>query len=174
MPITPFHFGPGVALHALAPRHLSFLAFCASNALIDVESVVNLLAARHPVHAFLHTYVGATLVWIGLGLLFWVLIQPAIARRLPDLLGWKRLGMGPVLIGAATGAYSHVLLDSVMHADARPLEPFAGGNPLLGSLTVSDLHMACIGLGLLGLLGVCVRGWLRERRSARAPDRRTR
>ena len=37
MPITPFHFGPGAALHVLAPRHVSFLAFCAANVVIDVK-----------------------------------------------------------------------------------------------------------------------------------------
>lgn len=36
MPITPFHFGPGAALHALAPRHIGFLPFCAANVLIGI------------------------------------------------------------------------------------------------------------------------------------------
>jgi hypothetical protein len=61
MPITPFHFGPGALLHAMAPRHVSFIAFCAANVLIDVESLYNLVNQRHPVHAFFHTYAGATL-----------------------------------------------------------------------------------------------------------------
>lgn len=37
MPVTPFHFGPGALLHATAPRHVSFLAFCGANVLIDLE-----------------------------------------------------------------------------------------------------------------------------------------
>jgi hypothetical protein len=36
MPITPFHFGPAVAVHAVSPKKVSFLAFCASNVLIGV------------------------------------------------------------------------------------------------------------------------------------------
>jgi len=42
-------------LQAIAPRHISFLAFCAANVLIDVESLYNLVQRRHPVHAFFHT-----------------------------------------------------------------------------------------------------------------------
>ena len=49
MPFTPFHFGPGAALHALAPRHVSFMAFCGTNVLIDVESLVNLVTGRRAV-----------------------------------------------------------------------------------------------------------------------------
>ena len=45
MPITPFHFGPGAALHAISPRHVSFLAFCAANVLTDLESLYFLLLA---------------------------------------------------------------------------------------------------------------------------------
>jgi hypothetical protein len=37
MPITPFHFGPGTAIHAIAPKHVSFLTFCSANVLIDIE-----------------------------------------------------------------------------------------------------------------------------------------
>ena len=55
MPVTPFHFGPGAALHAVAPKHVSFLAFCAANILIDLESLYNLrtdiLPAEHNARA---------------------------------------------------------------------------------------------------------------------------
>lgn len=62
MPITPFHFGPGAALHAGAPRHVSFLAFFSANVLIDLESFINFTYGFEPVHAFFHTYVGASIV----------------------------------------------------------------------------------------------------------------
>ena len=61
MPFTPFHFGPGAALYAMAPRQLSFLAFCAANVLIDVEPLYYMLTDQYPWHRFFHTYVGATL-----------------------------------------------------------------------------------------------------------------
>jgi hypothetical protein len=62
MPITPFHFGPGAAVHAAAPRHVSFLSFCAANILMDVEPLYYRLTGQYPLHRFFHIYIGATLV----------------------------------------------------------------------------------------------------------------
>ena len=62
MPVTPFHFGPGAAFHALAPRHVSFLAFCAANVLIDIEPLYFILTGQYPVHRFFYTYIGATFI----------------------------------------------------------------------------------------------------------------
>ena len=152
MPITPFHFGPGAALHALAPRQVSFLAFCAANVVIDVESLYNLMHHRMPVHAFLHTYVGATLVWLGLAALFW------LALKLPGVKARTRLGLRQVALGALLGAYSHVLLDSVMHPDIQPLAPFAAGNALQGVISLQALHWACLASALFALL------WMGARR----------
>ena len=67
MPITPYHFGPGALLKALAPKRVSLLAFVAANVVIDVESLVNLLAGRQPVHATLHTFIAATAVGVLTG-----------------------------------------------------------------------------------------------------------
>lgn len=52
MPITPFHFGPGAAIHALAPKQVSFLAFCVSNILIDIEPLYFMLTDQYPLHRF--------------------------------------------------------------------------------------------------------------------------
>ena len=164
MPITPFHFGPGAALHALAPRHVSFLSFCAANVLIDFESLYNLLNQRHPVHAFFHTYVGATLVVATVVLLFLGARWFAGRFWLPNLLRWRELSRVQVFVGAALGAYSHVVLDSVMHRDIQPLAPFASANALLGAVSLSTLHIACLVLGALGLIGVAVRRLITQER----------
>jgi membrane-bound metal-dependent hydrolase YbcI (DUF457 family) len=157
MPVTPFHFGPGALLHAVAPRHVSFLSFCAANVLIDLESLYNLVHGLHPVHAFLHTYAGATLVVLALLLLFlgarWVVLRLGV----PNVLGWRALTTMQVGVGAALGAYSHVLLDSVMHRDIAPLLPFSSANALLATVPLGWLHLACLAAGLLGVLIIAVR-----------------
>lgn len=145
MPITPFHFGPGAALHALAPRHVSFLSFCAANAVIDVESLYNLVNRRDPVHAFFHTYVGATLVVLGLIASFWGLRRAGL-KWLPSLT------LRQVVLGVTLGAWSHVVLDSVMHHDIRPLMPFSDANALQGAVDLSALHLACVVSALFALL----------------------
>jgi membrane-bound metal-dependent hydrolase YbcI (DUF457 family) len=163
MPITPFHFGPGAALHALAPRHVSFLAFCAANVVIDVESLYNLVHRREPVHAFLHTYVGATLVVLGLVALFWALRRAGVTRLLPSLT------LRQVSLGAALGAWSHVVLDSVMHHDIRPLLPFSEANALQGVVDLSTLHQACLASALFA--GLWMGGRKLWQRRSRRPGR---
>lgn len=154
MPSTPFHFGPGLALHAAAPRQVNFLAFCAANALIDVETLYNLATGHHALHTFFHTYVGATLV---AGVI-------TLAFTLVDRWGGRAPTLAPVITGAALGAYSHILLDSVMHADVRPFAPFSMANPLLDVLSTADLHLLCVALGMAGLLGIALR-WIITRRA---------
>ena len=157
MPFTPFHFGPGAALHAAAPRHISFMAFCAANVMIDLESLYNLVSRKYPVHAFFHTIVGAAVILVIALLLFEG--GKLLARRcaLPDLFGWQSLARKKVALGAALGAYSHILLDSLMHRDIQPLAPFSASNPLLGMLPLGVLHIACALLALAGLGVVVIR-----------------
>lgn len=130
MPITPFHFGPGAAIHSAAPRHVSILSFCAANVLIDVEPLYYMLTGHAHLHRFFHTYIGATVVAGATVLLF------LGARRIPmfpNLFGWRQLGTLATAVGAYLGTYSHVVFDSVMHADIRPLAPFSDTNGLLGN-----------------------------------------
>ncbi len=39
MPITPFHFGPGAVVKAVASRYFSFTVFAFSQGLIDLEPI---------------------------------------------------------------------------------------------------------------------------------------
>jgi membrane-bound metal-dependent hydrolase YbcI (DUF457 family) len=156
MPITPFHFGPGALLHAAAPRHVSFLAFCAANVLIDVESLYSLVNHRLPVHAFLHTYIGSTLVVLAIAASFVALRQLA-SHRLPGLRTLRELNFRQVLVGAALGAYSHVALDSLMHHDIQPLAPLSTTNSFLGVVSLSTLHWSCLVAGAVGLVVLGVR-----------------
>ncbi len=163
MPFTPFHFGPGAAIHALAPRKISFLAFCAANVLIDVEPLYYLLTHQYPLHRFFHTYVGATLIALATALLFLGALWLYRKLGLPDPFRLQGLKALPVWLGAAAGSYSHVLLDSVMHPDIVPLAPFSTANALYEIIPVDLLHVACIALAIAGVL---LLEWRRERRSS--------
>lgn len=167
MPITPFHFGPGALLQSVAPRHVSFLSFCAANVLIDLESLYNLVYRQHPVHAFFHTYVGATLVVAGVAVMFFVCGWFARRFWLPNFFGWRSLTINQVLAGGALGAYTHIVLDSVMHKDIQPLAPFSSSNQLLGIVPLGVLHVACLALGLVGLLVVAIRWFVAGEEIAR-------
>lgn len=145
MPFTPFHFGPGALVHSAAPKHISFLAFCGANVLVDVEPLYFMLTHQYPIHRFFHTYVGATVAAAM------VLAMFAFVRKLTP-----RLTVRAVALGAIVGTYSHVLLDSLMHADMEPFAPFSAANPLLGAVFLNTLHGFCLVAGVVGgvVLGV--------------------
>ncbi|WP_424195761.1 hypothetical protein ACMYR3_06775 [Ampullimonas aquatilis] len=157
MPITPFHFGPGAVIHALAPRQVSFLAFCASNVLIDVEPLYYMLTHQYPLHRFFHTLIGASLIVMATITLF--VGARAFAQRfwLPNLFKWQELGVAAVTIGAIFGSYSHIVFDSFMHADITPLAPFSDANPLLSLVSLNTLHWGCLGAGFVGVVLLFIR-----------------
>lgn len=151
MPITPFHFGPGVLLHAASPRRASFLAFCAANVLIDLEPLYFLYSGQFPLHRGLHSLVGASLAVVATVALFAMAQRLAPVVPLPDVFGWRRLRGRAIALGAGLGGYSHVVLDSVMHDDMQLFAPFSSAHPLLGLASVDTLHGACVACAALGL-----------------------
>jgi hypothetical protein len=172
VPITPFHLGPGGLVKALAPRHFSFTVFAFSQALIDLEPIGFFLFTGDPVHPYLHTYLGATLVFaaswgLGLPVCRWALrvwnawLSPRQAR-------W--LGYEPVIsptaaaTGAFVGAYSHVAIDSIMHGDMEPFAPFSSATPWLLVVSVETLQWICVAAGFLGVAGLLVLRALELRR----------
>lgn len=148
MPFTPFHLGPGIAVKALTGERFSLTVFSFTQVLIDLEPLVRLLRGDWVVHGFTHTLIGATLVAVVA-----LLLGRPCCRW---LLGWLHL---PTAIswpaaasGAFGGAYTHVLLDSLMHADMRPLAPFSADNALLGLLSYQGIHLFCLFTALFGAL----------------------
>jgi hypothetical protein len=159
MPVTPFHFGAGLLLHAMAPRRISFMAFCAANVAIDVESLVNLVRGHDPVHAFFHSAIGATLAGAGTAGLMLAAVGIGRRWRLPDLFQWLRLEPPAIVAGSMLGAWTHVLLDGVMHPDLRPLAPFSEANPLLHLVSLGVLHLGCVAAAAVGALLLAWRQW---------------
>ena len=149
MPFTPFHMGPGLLVKGLLQGSFSLMVFGWAQIVMDIQPLIVLLTGEGHLHGFSHTYVGATL--IGIGSAFtgkyaaeWGLRLIGQARYLP--ISW------PVAtISAFIGSFSHVLLDSVMHADVEPFAPFMLNNPFLGFLTSEAVHKFCLYSGLLGV-----------------------
>jgi hypothetical protein len=157
MPVTPFHFGAGGLLTALTRGRVSFLCFCASNVLIDVESFYNLVTMQPRVHTHMHTYLGATLA--ALAVVAGYHACRRVVRHLPDSrwTSWRHLTIGAVVWGALLGAWSHVLLDSIMHADITPLAPFSDANALHRAVDLRTLHVFCVFAGVVGVVWLLVR-----------------
>lgn len=152
-------------MSAASRSKVSFLAFAATNVLIDVESLYNMVTGQPRIHTFFHTYLGSTLAAavVVLGFIpmrWWALKLPSW-----PLLAWRRLSVMSVLLGSLVGAWSHVLFDSVMHGDITPLAPFSSANGLYRIVPLGALHLFCVGAGIVGA------GWyvLRSNNSLQGP-----
>ena len=109
MPMTPLH----LAVALPVKKYISVIAFIIPNILIDTETVLIILFGMdnlgYALHGNMHTLGGATVAAVVVFL---------IGRSLP----W--------FYGAFLGAYSHILLDALVHTDVQPFMPFLEGNPL--------------------------------------------
>lgn len=161
MPLTPFHMGPGLAVKSVAGDRFSLLMFGVAQVAIDIEPGIGLLRGSDVLHGWTHTYVGATLIAALVLALGRPACQAVLRRWNRELqahgLGWlgspDRIGWGSATAGAFAGTYSHVLVDSVMHADMRPLAPLSDANALMAALSYDALHVSC---ALAGLAGLCL------------------
>jgi hypothetical protein len=167
MPITPFHFGPGVLFKSTAPTRFSWTMFALSNMVIDLEPVVSYLFTGDPIHSYAHTYLGAALVAILTGYLGRAPCERCLrfwnSRMSPAQGRW--LGVDPeipvrtALISALIGTWSHIALDSIMHADIRPWWPLSEDNSLRGVIDLSMLHLLCVAVGVWGLMRLLAQRW---------------
>lgn len=162
MPITPYHFGPGLLLKGMGPGAVSFSAFVLANIIIDAEVAVNLWTGHRPLHATLHTYAAALAAGLLAGL---VVIGAGRLLGRQERAEWAAR---PALVGGLLGAASQPLLDSVMHADVRPFWPLSASNPALHVVDVGTLHLLCVVAGVVGGGALALRRWRRAPRRSDA------
>lgn len=150
MPFTPFHLGAGALLKAIGGRHFSFMVFGGAQVLLDIEPLVGMIRDSDVLHGYTHTLAGAAVIGAVAG---------AIGRPISlPVLRWLRIAHPPFswhasFIAAWLGTFSHIALDAIMHADMSPWWPLARGNNLLDWITIDQLHLACVVMGILGAMG---------------------
>src|SRR4051812_11157964 len=158
MPFTPFHFGPGAGIKAAIPRRFSLLIFCYAQVVIDLEPLYFLLRREYPVHRFLHTYVGATLLAVVCAVSGRFFGQQVLGlfrratRSLFDALVGKssEIPWRVAFLSAFIGTYTHIFLDSIMHPDIEPFSPFTHANVFYHAIDVGLLHLLCLLVGVVG------------------------
>jgi len=126
------------------------MVFGWSQIIMDIQPLFVLITGEGHLHGFSHTYVGASLLAI-----FSALTGKYLSELGLYLIGinrdWQiKISWWVSFLSAFIGAFSHVLIDSVMHTDIVPFSPFSKENLLLGLLSVPTLHKVCIYSGLLG------------------------
>jgi len=177
MPFTPLHMGPGLLLKAVFHGSFSLLVFGWAQILMDLQPLFVLISGAGHLHGFSHTYLGA----VGLGVLS-ALSGKYLAEFSLRFIDMKPYGGSEIvwrvaLMSAFIGTFSHVAVDSIMHADMAPYFPFSEGNQLLGVVSVDVLHKVCIYTGLAGATAFFVLDRLAVKRrdkvrNSSAPDRK--
>ena len=161
MPFTPFHMGPGLLLKALLQGSFSLIVFGWAQIIMDIQPLFVLLTGEGHLHGFSHTYIGATLIGIGSALTGKYAAE--FDLRFIGQTGYLPISWPVAISSAFVGSFSHVLLDSVMHADVEPFAPFIANNPFLGLLSIEALHNFCLYSGLLGVgIYFAVLHWLKR------------
>lgn len=152
--------GPGMMVKAAMPRHFSIIVFGLAQIAIDVEALRYLVRGEYPLHRFWHTYLGATIAAVGLAIvgkpisqgikLIWNRVAPNNSDA--DFSVAVPTTWTASFSGAFIGSYSHVLLDSLYHADIAPFHPFSDINRLRGFVGAYTVDIACIAAGIIGLI----------------------
>jgi hypothetical protein len=63
MPLTPFHLGPGLFIPLLLLNIMDLPTFLIASVIMDIEPILVLsLALQYPLHGFLHTFLGGSIV----------------------------------------------------------------------------------------------------------------
>ena len=128
----------------------SLMVFGWTQIVMDIQPLIVIITGAGHLHGFSHTYLGATLIALFSGLTGKYLSELGlkilrIGPEQPVSIGW-----GICLSSAFIGSFSHVLLDSIMHADLQPFYPIVLDNQFLGLISIDVLHRICLYSGLVG------------------------
>ena len=150
MPFTPVHMGPGIFLKALFGGSFSLMIFGWTQIVVDLQPLYVLFKGEGHLHGFSHTYLGATLLAV---------VAAMTGKWLSEFFLWRmglnlgrrlKLSWIVVFFSAFIGSYSHVFLDSIMHADVRPFFPVSEQNPFLQFISTGMLHIVSLVFGMVG------------------------
>ncbi len=160
MPFTTFHLIAGTSAKSVSPHYFSFSTFALTNVIIDSEVLYYLFMTGIPSHKFFHTFFGVTFIGIFVGMFckpiceFGLRVWNKTLRM--EKFSWFRTEITiqkfAAWSGALIGAYSQLILDSIMHRDMSPFFPFSDYNSLHKVISVGTLHDLCTGLFVLGIL----------------------
>jgi len=152
MPFTPFHLGPAVFFGLLSRKHIHVPTFIVASVILDVEPLFVLISGSGgSLHGYLHTLVVGLFTGVLLGLAMFALEKP-LAPVYGALLLSSAEGQSPwrFMIAGSLGTALHILLDSPLYDDIRPLYPLSV-NPFYSPAVTKDVYLFCIFTGASGI-----------------------
>jgi len=147
MPFTPLHLGPAAVFGYLLRRKIHWPTFVAANVLVDVEPLLvftGVLGVEgYPLHGYLHTFLASLVAGSALGYAVFRLDRflRGFFERLYLVEG--DMGLRGYILAGVLGWSLHVLLDSPLYTDIRPLYPLQF-SPLLLPLNLVGLYLSSV------------------------------
>ena len=142
--------GPGFAIKSILKKNFSLMVFGWSQIVIDIHPLIVILSDRGTIHGFTHTYLGATLIAFFCALSGKYLGE--LGLKIMRKKEYLPINWNVAFISTFIGTYSHVFLDSIMHYDVIPFNPFWKSNILFSIVSVNTLYIFCLTSGLLGII----------------------
>ncbi|MFC7078414.1 hypothetical protein [Haloarcula halophila] len=150
MPLTPFHLGPGLLLGLLLFRYVDMPTVVLGSVLVDWRAALVFGGVwPGPRHDWMHSYLGSLAFAVVLAGVI-LLVRPSIAEYMRRAKLRQRVSKRTVVLGAVSAVTVHVTIDAFHHPLMEPFLP-AGGNPLYGLFTTSEMRLFtafCLFLGM--------------------------
>jgi membrane-bound metal-dependent hydrolase YbcI (DUF457 family) len=167
MPFTSFHMGVALIVKPAAQKHLSLITFGIAQIAMDIEPLIGMMRQSDILHGPTHTIIGAVVIGFLVTLISPSICRPILHRYNQEVttykLDWLSETTAPTRLaiwsGAFGGTLTHILLDSFMHDDIRPLAPFSDTNPLLHVISHDGVYQLCVALGVVGCMGWLLTKW---------------
>lgn len=170
MPFTPFHMGVALLVKPAAQKHFSLITFGLAQIAMDIEPLIGMMRNSDILHGPTHSVLGAIMIGLLVALVSPSICRPILRRYNQEVMVYQLRWLcepSPTRLaiwsGAFWGTLSHVVLDSFMHYDMRPLAPFSDANPLLNVLSHDGVYQLCFMLGLVGCMAWLLTKWLGAR-----------
>jgi membrane-bound metal-dependent hydrolase YbcI (DUF457 family) len=111
------HFGINGSVALLAGKRVDFLSCVIANIVIDIEPFLALIVGLNiPVHGISHTFLGGLVITIVFFIPFGIICNQFRTTK---------KNLWSYLLGGIVGMFLHILFDSLIHRDVRPLFPFS-------------------------------------------------
>jgi len=156
MPFTPFHWGPSSWIGLLLFKIFDFPTLLVASVIVDIEPFcVFIFNAPWPLHGFLHSFLGGSIMAILTAIILYLLRKPikkvmAIFRLAQDS-SFKK-----ILWTSFFGVYFHLLLDSFLYREMNPFYPLEG-NLFFGLFSSQQIYLFCSLSFLVGILFYLIR-----------------
>lgn len=151
MPLTPFHLGPALLFGLLLFKRINFPTFIIANVILDIEPfMVLFLDLDFPLHGVLHSFLGGSIVAVILSLVV-IRLNESIQKIMSFLKLKQKSSQKSIWLASFLGVYLHILLDSPLYTDIKPLFPL-NINPFYSSsmFVGFEIYSLCVISFILG------------------------